>query len=151
MVSCPPAAQVPQDDVPPESIFLLVSTAVAVLLGAGAVVAALRGRSDQTAIQTVAGDSADQGQADKYGVDRADLERRGRGSYGTAVRVLWWVCIAAVLIGVGLSDAYDANQAAIYALGADRGGRRRRPPRPAAGPPSHAWPWSPSRWCWPSP
>ncbi len=103
---------------PPESTFLLVSTAVAVLLGAGAVVAALRGRSDQTAIQTVAGDSADQGQADKYGVDRADLERRGRGSYGTAVRVLWWVCIAAVLIGVGLSDAYDANQAAIYALGA---------------------------------
>ncbi|HEY8180200.1 MAG TPA: diguanylate cyclase [Candidatus Limnocylindria bacterium] len=103
---------------PPESIFLLVSTAVAVLLGAGAVVAALRGRSAQTAIQAIHGDLADQGQADKYDVDRADLEHRGRGSYGTAVRVLWWVSIASVLIGVGLSNAYDANQAAIYALGA---------------------------------
>ncbi|HKO32125.1 MAG TPA: GGDEF domain-containing protein [Candidatus Limnocylindria bacterium] len=103
---------------PPESIFLLVSTAVAVLLGAGAVVAALRARSDQTAIQAAAGDLGDQGQADKYEVDRAGLERRGRGSYGTAVRVLWWVSIASVLIGVGLSDAYDDTQAAIYALGA---------------------------------
>jgi diguanylate cyclase (GGDEF)-like protein len=103
--------------VPPESIFLLVSTAVAVLLGAGAVVAALRGRSDQTATQAVAVDLGDQGQ-DKYEVDRAGLERRGRGSYGTAVRVLWWVSIASVLIGVGLSDAYDDTQAAIYALGA---------------------------------
>ena len=103
---------------PPESIFLLVSTAVAVLLGAGAVIAALRGRTDQAAIQAVDGTFADQGQADKYEVDRAGLDRRGRGSYGTAVRVLWWVSIAAVLIGVGLSDAYDANQAAIYALGA---------------------------------
>ena len=102
---------------PPESIFLLVSTAVAVLLGAGAVVAALRGRSDQ-AMQAVAGDLSDQGQADKYEVDRGGLERRGRGSYATAVRVLWWVSIASVLIGVGLSEAYDDSQAAIYALGA---------------------------------
>jgi diguanylate cyclase (GGDEF)-like protein len=104
--------------VPPESIFLLVSTAVAVLLGAGAVVAALRGRTDPAAIQVLPDQPPDQGQADKYEVDRAGLERRGRGSYGTAVRVLWWVSIASVLIGVGLSDAYDTNQAAIYALGA---------------------------------
>ena len=103
---------------PPESIFLLVSTAVAVLLGAGAVVAALRSRSDQTAIQTLDPGRVDPAQSDKYEVDPAALERRGRGSYGTAVRVLWWVSIASVLIGVGLSDAYDANQAAIYALGA---------------------------------
>lgn len=103
---------------PPESIFLLVSTAVAVLLGAGAVVAALRSRSDQTALQTADADPAERAQADKYEVDRAGLERRGHGSYGTAVRVLWWVSIASVLIGVGLSDAYDTNQAAIYALGA---------------------------------
>jgi diguanylate cyclase (GGDEF)-like protein len=104
--------------VPPESIFLLVSTAVAVLLGAGAVVAAFRSRSDQTAFQTVDAGVAEAGQTDKYEVDRAGLERRGRGSYGTAVRVVWWVSIASVLIGVGLSDAYDDNQAAIYALGA---------------------------------
>ncbi|HEY7847146.1 MAG TPA: GGDEF domain-containing protein [Candidatus Limnocylindria bacterium] len=102
---------------PPESIFLLVSTAVAVLLGAGAVIAALRNRSELTTTQTAAIEPADPGQADKYEVDPAGLEPRGRG-YGTAVRVLWWVSIAAVLIGVGLSDAYDDSQAAIYALGA---------------------------------
>jgi diguanylate cyclase (GGDEF)-like protein len=104
--------------VPPESIFLLVSAAVAVLLGAGAVAAAFRNRPEQTAIQTVDPEFADQGQADKYEVDRAALGPGGRGSYGTAVRVLWWVSIAAVLIGIGLSDAYDDNQAAIFALGA---------------------------------
>src|SRR6185436_10663573 len=80
--------------------------------------AALRNRSAQTGIQTVDAQLADQGQSDKYEVDRAGLEPRGRGSYGTAVRVLWWVSIASVLIGVGLSDAFDTNQAAIYALGA---------------------------------
>ena len=79
---------------PPESIFLLVSTAVAVLLGAGAVVAALRGRTDPTAIQVVPHRPSEQGQADKYEVDLAGLDRHGRGSYGTAVRVLWWVSIA---------------------------------------------------------
>ena len=55
---------------------------------------------------------------DKYDTDTSTLERRGRGSYTTAVRVLWWVSIGAVLIGVGLSDAYDASQTAIYAVGA---------------------------------
>lgn len=55
---------------------------------------------------------------DKYETGAGAIERRGRGSYGAAIRVLWWVSIAGVLIGVGLSDAYDASQAAIYAVGA---------------------------------
>ena len=103
---------------PPEFIFLSVSAAVAVLLGAGAVVAAMRARrqAGEEGAQPVLEER--EPLPDKYDTDTSDLERRGRGSYATAVRVLWWVSIAAVLIGVGLSDAYDASQAAIYAVGA---------------------------------
>jgi diguanylate cyclase (GGDEF)-like protein len=109
-----------QDEVPPEFTFLFVSAAVAVLLGAGAAVAALRSRGGGDAAGTDALEDERQAvaQPDKYDIDTAALERRGRGSYTTAVRVLWWVSIAAVLIGVGLSDAYDASQAAIYVVGA---------------------------------
>jgi diguanylate cyclase (GGDEF)-like protein len=104
---------------PPEFTFLFVSAAVAVLLGAGAAVAAFRTRRSDAAVADVLTDEREAVvQPDKYDIDTASLERRGRGSYTTAVRVLWWVSIAAVLIGVGLSDAYDASQAAIYAVGA---------------------------------
>jgi diguanylate cyclase (GGDEF)-like protein len=104
--------------VPPEFIFLLVSAAVAVLLGAGAAVAAVRARRQASDGPAAPAGEAEARLADKYDADTSALERRGRGSYATAVRVLWWVSIAAVLIGVGLSDAYDASQAAIYAVGA---------------------------------
>ena len=71
--------------------------------------------------------------SDKYERTPPRSNAAGRGAYATAVRVLWWVSIAAVLIGVGLSDAFDASQAAIYASRRG-GGRRRRPAaRPAAG------------------
>jgi hypothetical protein len=104
--------------VPPELIFLIVSAAVAVLLGTGAVVAALRGRRPTAAAgdELRLPDAAPQ--PDKYDAGPGEVERRSRRSYATAVRILWWVSIAGVLIGVGLSDAYDASQAAIYAVGA---------------------------------
>jgi diguanylate cyclase (GGDEF)-like protein len=81
------------------------------------VVAALRARR-AGATEADEQERVDQALADKYEPESAALERRGRGSYTTAVRVLWWVSIAAVLIGVGLSDAFDGSQAAIYAVGA---------------------------------
>jgi diguanylate cyclase (GGDEF)-like protein len=104
--------------VPPELIFLIVSAAVAVLLGTGAVVAALRGRRPTAAAgdELRLPDAAPQ--PDKYDAGPGEVERRSRRSYATAVRILWWVSIAGVLIGVGLSDAYDASQAAIYSVGA---------------------------------
>jgi diguanylate cyclase (GGDEF)-like protein len=104
--------------VPPELSFLLVSAAVAVLLGTGAVVAAVRNRrtgGDPARNELVPEPAS---LPDKYETGAGEMERRGRGSYATAVRVLWWVSIAGVLIGVGLSDAYDASQSAIYAVGA---------------------------------
>jgi diguanylate cyclase (GGDEF)-like protein len=57
-------------------------------------------------------------QADKYELPPADIEALGGTSYGTAVRVLWWVSIALVLIGIGLSDAYESTRSGIYLLGA---------------------------------
>jgi diguanylate cyclase (GGDEF)-like protein len=104
--------------VPPEIIFLSVSAAVAVLLGTGALVAAIRARRGAANGDEQPDGERSRAPADKYETDTSALERRGRGSYHTAVRVLWWVSIAAVLIGVGLSDAYDASQVAIYAVGA---------------------------------
>ena len=103
---------------PPELIFLLVSAAVAVLLGTGAVVAALRSRRQAGAAQGELQLPEPAAPPAKYDAGGAELERGGRGSYATAVRVLWWVSIAGVLIGVGLSNAYDASQAAIFAVGA---------------------------------
>lgn len=98
-----------------DQIFIVVTGVIAVLLGAAALVAVLRARD---------GDAPD-GEArapaeapDKYDIVPHADEAAARGSYGTAVRVLWWVSIAAVLIGVGLTDAFDASQPAIYLLGA---------------------------------
>jgi diguanylate cyclase (GGDEF)-like protein len=117
--SCPPKCPFThQDVVPPELIFLLVSAAVAVLLGTGAVVAAVRSQRQAAAAEEELRLPEPASQPDKYEAGSGDLERRGRGNYTTAVRVLWWVSIAGVLIGVGLSNAYDASQAAIYAVGA---------------------------------
>src|SRR5215211_1649137 len=112
-----------QDEVPPEFTFLFVSAAVAVLLGAGAAVAAFRvPGSEAAAIDALQDDREAVVQPDKYDFDTTALEQRGRGSYTTAVRVLWWVSIFAVLIGVGLTGAYDASRAAIYVVGAIAGG-----------------------------
>jgi diguanylate cyclase (GGDEF)-like protein len=117
---CPPHHQ---DEVPPEFTFLFVSAAVAVLLGAGAAVAALRARGSEVSGIDAIGEARESVvQPDKYDFDTAALERRGRGSYATAVRVLWWVSIFAVLIGVGLTGAYDASRTAIYVVGAIAGG-----------------------------
>jgi diguanylate cyclase (GGDEF)-like protein len=106
--------------VPQELIFLIVSAVVAVLLGAGAVVATVRNQRRAAAVEQglQLPDTVQQPQPDKYEVGSEASEGRGAGTYATAVRVLWWVSIAGVLIGVGLSNAYDASQAGIYAVGA---------------------------------
>ena len=101
---------------PPNLIFLIVTAIVGGLLVLGASLAAVRERS-------AARFSLDAGAADgqgKYEPD-AEIAEAHAGASASAsigvVRVLWWITIAAVLVGVGLSDAYRANQTIIFGLG----------------------------------
>jgi diguanylate cyclase (GGDEF)-like protein len=100
-----------------DQIFILVTGIVAALLGAGALLAAARRRrvdgEDGGAIV-----ARPEPQADKYELPPTDVEALSGASYGTAVRVLWWVSIALVLIGIGLSDAFESTRPGIYLLGA---------------------------------
>jgi diguanylate cyclase (GGDEF)-like protein len=103
-----------------DSIFILVTGAIAALLGLGALVAALRPArttSDGAPAPIGMADSAGM-PADKYEADTAGQAALVGEAQGTAVRILWWVSIAAVLIGVGLSNAFDATQSGIYIVGA---------------------------------
>ena len=101
---------------PPDLIFLIVTAIVGALLVLGASLAAVRERSGAYIAWGV-GSQADQG---KYELDAEMAEAHAGASASTSVgvvRVLWWVTIAAVLVGVGLSDAYRANQTIIFGLG----------------------------------
>jgi diguanylate cyclase (GGDEF)-like protein len=102
--------------VPADLIFLIVTAIVGALLVLGASLAAVRERSAaRFAVEAGAGN----GQG-KYEPD-AEIAEAHAGASASAsvgvVRVLWWITIAAVLVGVGLSDAYRANQALIFGLG----------------------------------
>ena len=101
---------------PPDLIFLIVTAIVGALLVLGASLAAVRERS-VAHIASGVGSQVDQG---KYELDAEIAEAHAGASASTSVgvvRVLWWVTIAAVLVGVGLSDAYRANQTIIFGLG----------------------------------
>lgn len=98
----------------PEAIFILVTGAIAALLGVGALIGAMRPRP---APEATALPARTDRPADKYGAD-AEAGTAIAGTRGSAIRILWWVSIAAVLIGVGLSDAFDATRPAIYLVGA---------------------------------
>lgn len=97
-----------------DQIFIVVTGIIAALLGAGALLAAAR------RARAGADDSPDRMEsgADKYELPHADEEALAGVRYGTALRVLWWVSIAAILIGVGVTDAFGSSQPAIYLLGA---------------------------------
>jgi len=102
--------------VPPDLIFLIVTAIVGALLVLGASLAAVRERSAAQFASGV-GSQSDQG---KYEADAEIAEAHAGASASTSVgvvRVLWWITVAAVLVGVGLSDAYRANQTIIFGLG----------------------------------
>jgi len=102
--------------VPPDLIFLIVTAIVGGLLVLGASLAAVRER-------TGAGSDLEAGMGNglgKYEPDAEVAEAHAGASASASVgvvRVLWWITIAAVLVGVGLSDAYRADQAIIFGLG----------------------------------
>ena len=92
-----------------ELIFILVTGGLAALVAAGALVAVLRGWGEQPpAPETLP-------------IARPEPSLAGAlpmaPSHEAVVRVVWWVAIAGVLVGVGVSNAFPENRAAIYALG----------------------------------
>jgi len=99
--------------VPAETTLIVATAGVAALIGLAALVALWRGRRssgfEEREDEPPAGGTG-------YRVD--ELELAGGAAYGSAVRILWWVSIAAVLVGVGLTDAYRDQRTAIFGIGA---------------------------------
>jgi diguanylate cyclase (GGDEF)-like protein len=93
-----------------ELIFILITGGLAALVGAGALVAIVRGRGEGL------NSSATEPTVDP-GKDSETLTPALVPSHDGVVRVVWWVAIAGVLVGIGVSDAFSENRPAIYALG----------------------------------
>jgi hypothetical protein len=91
-----------------ELIFILVSGGLAALVGVGALVAVLRGWGGWTSPASAPFASADDQPAGTLPMTP---------SHDAVVRVVWWVAIAGVLVGIGISNALAAKRSAIYALG----------------------------------
>ncbi|HET7082257.1 MAG TPA: GGDEF domain-containing protein [Candidatus Limnocylindria bacterium] len=92
----------------PELIFIVATGGLAGLVGLGALVAVLRGWGQRT---------SEAASAPTPRVESAPNESPLAPSHEAVVRVVWWVAIAFVLVGVGISNAFPENQSAIYALG----------------------------------
>jgi len=103
----------------PRDFVLIIVTAIAgglLLLGAG--LALVRERR----VAPEPGDRANPSPVGgKYEVD-TEIAEAGLLGLGTGarnvIRILWWVTLAAVLLGVGLSGSYGENQTLIFATGA---------------------------------
>jgi len=100
-----------------DTAFIVISATVAGLLGIAATVAVLQER----AARQVNGGSQDEGDggaltaADKYGP--SGNPPGSRTGYDGVLRVVWWLSIVAVLVGVGLSKAYPATETQIFGVG----------------------------------
>ncbi len=97
---------------PPEITFILVTGVVAALVGLATLIAVWRERGG--GLRRTADGPVGQPPLGRQPARGADETRDG---YASAVRIMWWVSIAAVLVGVGLTDAFGPNQPALYGLG----------------------------------
>ncbi len=102
----------------PRDFVLIIVTAIAgglLLLGAGLALVRERRVTPERADRTTPPAGG------KYEVDteiaEAGLLGLGAGARNV-IRILWWVTLAAVLLGVGLSGSYGENQTLIFATGA---------------------------------
>lgn len=93
----------------PELTFILVTGGIAALVGVGVLVAVVRGPAGPVP------DPAIEATPERGGSDAPSL--LSTATHEGVVRVVWWVTIAGVLVGIGVSDPYPPNRAAIYALG----------------------------------
>jgi diguanylate cyclase (GGDEF)-like protein len=103
-----------------QTAFIVISAAVAGLVGIAAVIA-LYGEwaARRRAAEAPEGESeALRLPVDKYesALGTAPAETPG-GSFDGVIRVVWWLTIVGVLVGVGISGAYPADQGAIFAVG----------------------------------
>lgn len=91
-----------------ELAFILVAGGVAAIVAVGALVAILRDRkhADPSAIPATAPEET----SSESTSPAALLSHEG------VVRVVWWVAIAGVMVGIGVTNAFAANRAAIFAL-----------------------------------
>ena len=92
-----------------ELTFILVAGGVAGIVAVGALVAVVRAGSRPDSVAAI--DAATAGTGPELASPSASP------SYEGVVRVVWWVAIAGVMVGIGLTDAFPHNRAAIYALG----------------------------------
>lgn len=99
---------------PADTTLIIATGVVAALVGLAALFALWRGGA--AASETATDEEPPPSAPPRFRVD--DLELASGSAYGSAVRILWWVSIAAVLIGVGLTDAYDDQRTAIFGIGA---------------------------------
>ena len=105
-------------------IFLLVSAAAAALIGVVAAVVVWRDRRRERSRNEPGATAAmhpvpvDTPTGAKYdGTSVASEAAASEAAYAGVLRILWWLTIAVVLVGVGVSGAYAAVQPAIFALG----------------------------------
>jgi hypothetical protein len=105
-------------------IFLLISAAAAALIGVVAAVVVWRDRRRErtrteqgvtAAMQPVPVEAPTSAKYDGSSVAR-QTDASGV-AYAGVLRILWWLTIAVVLVGVGISGAYASVQPAIYAVG----------------------------------
>jgi diguanylate cyclase (GGDEF)-like protein len=113
--------------VPIQLTFIVVTAALAALVGLGALLAVVRGRPGRDDVverddsRRDAGDHADlptkYEAAEAPSRDAPLVGAEGHAAYESVLRILWWLTIAIVLVGVGLSNAFGTNQPMIFGLG----------------------------------
>jgi diguanylate cyclase (GGDEF)-like protein len=94
--------------VTPELTFILVAGGVAVIVALGALVAIIRERR-QAGASPIAANPVE-GIGSDLATPSALISHEG------VVRVVWWVAIAGVMVGIGLTDAFPSNRPAIFAV-----------------------------------
>ena len=104
-----------------DTAFLIVSASAAGLLALAGIVAlpleraARRRAANGPGRDEVEGFSSTAG---KYAATSPASTGAAAGpSFEAVIRVVWWLSIVSVLVGVGLSDAYRSQQLSIYAVG----------------------------------
>lgn len=94
-----------------ELIFILITGGIAALVGVGALVGVIRERIRSGAAPFMP-DSTNPLDADDEPTSPLTAP-----SHEGVIRVVWWIAIAGVLVGIGISNAYPSNRPAIYAVG----------------------------------